>query len=121
MDRPVRAPALIALSVLSLAAGVAAHAGNALADPTRPASATDPVARAPENGEVRVQAIVIRGTSRVAVVDGRVVRAGDRIANVLIEEVTPDGVRYSHDGRSRFARLRCPTPLPVRRDGAPSP
>lgn len=121
MDRPVRAPALIALSVLSLAAVVAAQAGNPLADPTRPASATDPVAAAPESGEVRVQAIVIRGDSRVAVVDGRVVRAGDRIANVLIEEVTPDGVRYSHDGQSRFARLKSPTSLPVRRGGAPSP
>lgn len=117
----MRAPALIALWVLSLAAGAAAQAGNALADPTRPASATEPVAAGPASGELRVQAIVIRGDSRVAVVDGRVVRAGDRIANVLIEEVTPDGVRYSHDGQSRFARLKCPTSLSVRRSGAPSP
>ncbi len=111
---------VVALSVFAvLAAGAAAHAGNSLADPTRPVTATDSAAAAPEPGAVRVQAIVIRAGSRVAVVDGRVVHAGDRIANILIEEVTPEGVRYSQDGHSRFARLKCPAPLPVRR-GAPS-
>jgi MSHA biogenesis protein MshK len=111
----------IAVSLLcALACGGAAQAGNPLVDPTRPATATDVPAEASEAGGVRVQAVVIRGGSRVAVVDGRVVRAGDRIANVLIEEVTPDGVRYSQDGHSRFARLKCPTPLSVRHGGAPS-
>jgi hypothetical protein len=48
-----------------------------------------------------------------------VVHAGDRIGNAFIEEVTPDGVRYSQDGRSRFARLKGPSPLPVRRGAQP--
>ncbi len=110
---------IIVLSVLPLLASGAAARANGLVDPTRPAGATDPVAAAPEPGEVRVQAIIRRDGSRVAVVDGRVVHAGDRIASVTIEEVTPDGVRYSLDGRSRFARLKCPTPLTVRH-GAPA-
>jgi hypothetical protein len=97
----------------------AARAGNLLVDPTRPVSATDSPLAAREPGGVHVQAIVIRADSRVAVVDGRVVRAGDHIANVFIEEVTPEGVRYSQDGHSRFARLKCPTPLPLRRGVAP--
>jgi len=121
MDRPVKALVHItALAVLPvLAAGGTAHAGGPLADPTRPMTATDSAAAAPEPAGVRVQAIVIRAGSRVAVVDGHLVHAGDRLANLLIEEVTPDGVRYSQDGHSRFARLKCPTPLTVRR-GAPS-
>ena len=108
------------IALAALAALQAAHAGNPLVDPTRPMSATDSVAAAPEPGGVRVQAVVIRPGSQVAVVDGRLVHAGDRIGNVLIEEVTPEGVRYSLDGHSRFARLKCPTPLTVRR-GAPAP
>ncbi|HYB66314.1 MAG TPA: hypothetical protein VEC59_13790 [Steroidobacteraceae bacterium] len=117
MRRSVQLIALAALPLL--AAGGAARAGNPLADPTRPVTAADSAAAAPEPGGVRVQAVVIRPGSRVAVVDGRLVRAGDRIADIFIEEVTPEGVRYSQDGHSRFARLRCPPPLPVRR-GAPS-
>lgn len=105
--------------VCVVAACEAAHAANPLVDPTRPVSATDSAAAAPEPGGVHVQAIVIRADSRVAVVDGRVVRAGDHIASVFIEEVTPEGVRYSQGGHSRFARLKCPTPLPVRRGAAP--
>jgi len=106
------------IAIVTLAAAGAAHAGTPLVDPTRPMSATDPAPAAAEPGGVRVQAVVIRPGSRVAVVDGRLVHAGDRIANLLIEEVTPEGVRYSQDGHSRFARLKCPTPLTVRR-GAP--
>ena len=120
MDRPVRALVLIlALSAVSVLAARAVQAGNLLVDPTRPMTAGDSRVAAPESGGVHVQAIVIRAGSRVAVVDGRVVRAGDRIASLLIEEVTPEGVRYSQDGHSRFARLKCPTPLPVRRGAAP--
>lgn len=117
----MRALALsVAMSLLGvLVPGGAPRAGEQLVDPTRPMNATDVPAAASETGGVRVEAVVIRPGSRVAVVDGRVVRAGDRIANVLIEEVTPDGVRYSQDGHSRFARLKCPTPLSVRH-GAPS-
>jgi hypothetical protein len=117
----VRARALlVALALLPLiAASGAARAGNALVDPTRPVSAADPGVAASEPGAMRVQAIISRAGSRVAVVDGRVVHAGDRIGNALIEEVTPDGVRYSQDGRSRFARLKGPSPLPVRRGAQP--
>jgi hypothetical protein len=96
----------------------AARAQGALVDPTRPATASD-AGSAPQNGVVRVQAIVSRAKTRVAVVDGRLVRAGDRIAGVLIEEVTPEGVRYSQDGRHGFVRVQVPKPLPVRRTPVP--
>jgi hypothetical protein len=112
-------PLVHLMALAALAAAAAAHAGNPLVDPTRPVTAADSAA-APETGGVRVQAIVIRPGSRVALVEGRLVHAGDRIGSLLIEAVTPEGVRYSQDGHTRFARLRCPTPLTVRR-GAPSP
>jgi hypothetical protein len=89
-----------------------AHGDASLADPTRPATA---VARRSHSGALQVQAIITRAGSRTAIVDGRVVHAGDRLANILIEEITPLGVRYSITGAARkrhlqrgFARLPSP-------------
>jgi len=95
-----------------------ARADGALVDPTRPATASDEV-REPQSGIVHVQAIVSRAHTQVAIVDGRLVRAGDRIAGLLIEEVTPEGVRFLQNGRRGFARVQSPKPLPVRH--APRP
>jgi len=42
---------------------------------------------------------VISGPVRVAIVNGRLVRAGDEIAGARILEVLQDGVRYSRGGQ----------------------
>ena len=107
------------LPVCAIALAGAAQAGNLLVDPTRPASAPESAGAVSESGGVHVQAIVSRAGSRVAIVDGKLVHAGDRIANILIEEVTPEGVRYSQGGQSGFARLQCPKALPVRHTPTP--
>jgi hypothetical protein len=53
-----------------------------------------------------VQAIITRAGARIAIVDGQLVHPGDHLANVVIEEVTPEGIRYSKkNGRMGFARL----------------
>jgi MSHA biogenesis protein MshK len=77
-----------------------------LADPTRPASyrvSADSANSAP--GRMRVEAILNRGGQRLAIIDGKVVRAGDRIADARIDEVLADGVRYTRAGASQLARL----------------
>ena len=78
-----------------------------LLDPTRPSTASD--AGAEETGGVHVEAIILREGTRVAIVSGHLVRAGDRLGGVLIEEVTPEGVRYVQNGHSVFARLAAGT------------
>jgi hypothetical protein len=78
-----------------------------LADPTRPTGASD--AGPEETSGVHVQAIIVRAGTRVAIVSGHVVHAGDRLGGVLIEEVTPEGVRYLQHGHSAFARLAAET------------
>jgi hypothetical protein len=88
--------------LLALAGGVGTVQAAQLADPTRPSATAAP---AQTEGAMHVQAIIVRATSRVAIVDGHLVRAGDRIGNVLIEAVTPEGVRYARGGHSAFARL----------------
>jgi ribosomal protein L14 len=92
--------------LLALAAGAAAAQAAQLADPTRPSATAAPAER---EGGMHVEAIIVRATSRVAIVDGHLVRAGDRIGDVVIEAVTPEGVRYSRGGHSAFARLSAVT------------
>jgi hypothetical protein len=80
--------------------------GGELADPTRPAfykTRVDAAESVP--GRMRVEAILTRSGERLAIVDGKVVRAGDRVADAQIEEVLPDGVRYTRAGATQVARL----------------
>jgi hypothetical protein len=94
---------LSALLCLTAVSGAAAHGGDALVDPTRPGSAAAPRRH---TGGLQVQAIITRAGARIAIVDGQLVHAGDHLANVVIEEVTPEGIRYSkNNGRMGFARL----------------
>jgi hypothetical protein len=94
-------------TVLCIAACVTAatvtRADDALADPTQPGSRA---ASRVHSGGLQVQGIITRSGTRIAIVDGRLVRAGDRVGNVVIQEVLPEGVRYSRrKGHTGFARL----------------
>jgi len=72
----------------------------------RPMFATtkSPSAKPVESG-VRVTGIFSKGDRRVAVVNGQVVKAGDRVGDVLVKEVSADGVKYERAGRIEVARL----------------
>jgi hypothetical protein len=93
------------LLLAMLAARTWGAAPEALTDPTRPALAGATHAALAEASSVHVQAIFIRPGLCVAIVNGRLVRAGDRIASVLIEAVTPTGVRYLQAGHPGFAAV----------------
>lgn len=67
-------------------------------DPMRPAGAAQAVARPRGPSPLKLEG-VINGAVRVAIVNGRVVRAGDEISGVTILEVLGNGVRYSRGGR----------------------
>jgi MSHA biogenesis protein MshK len=96
-----------------LLAGILLHPGTALADPSvrdpmRPPQAANQ--RATVRGPVapavpRVTALFLSGDSRTAVVDGKVVRAGDTVSGVLIEAVLEDGIRYRRGAQSLVARI----------------
>jgi len=98
----------VALACALVLAGTAGLAGaGQLLDPTRPSAASG--AETEDTGGVHVQAIILRAGARVAIVSGHLVHAGDRLGNVVIEEVTPEGVRYTEHGHSVFARLAAGT------------
>lgn len=95
--------ALIAAAHLFLASTVDA---DALKDPTRPPgpTAADPL-RAPA-AALRLEAILQSANRRIAIVNGKIVHAGDRLDSAFIEEITSDSVRYTRAGREHTIHLR---------------
>jgi len=96
----------------------AAHSlcAGSLADPTRPYS----VSRSPAGrivSEFSVTAIFRSELRQVAIVNGVVVQAGDRLRDARILEILPDGVRYERQGRQftiRVASLAIKVRTPAR-------
>src|SRR5690242_8799354 len=108
------AGAACALAAVATLACNPSRAGDELVDPTRPVSILPATAAVRHPGEVKVQAILERDGHRVAIVEGQVVRAGDRLPWGQVEEVTTSGIRYVSAGRTRLAVLEVPK-LQVRR------
>jgi MSHA biogenesis protein MshK len=93
------------LATLLLTLTAQAAVADRLADPTRPANAKA-VASAVERTDVlRLEAVLRSEGAPVAIVNGKVVRAGDRIGTARIDEVLSNGIRYTRDGRSQVALL----------------
>jgi hypothetical protein len=99
----------------TLLLGMAAKAAGAdrLVDPTRPPEARATAVAATQEG-VRVEAVMRSRDRNVAIVNGRVVRAGDRVNGIRVAEIFADGVRYERDGQMHVARINNPS-LQVRR------
>jgi hypothetical protein len=83
------------LFAATLLAGTAA-AGE-VRDPMRPAGAPTAARPAPVHA-LKLEG-VIAGEQRVAIVNGRLVRAGDVIAGARILEIFATGVRYERAGK----------------------
>jgi MSHA biogenesis protein MshK len=92
------------LATLLLSMTAKAAMGDRLVDPTQPAYAR-PTNTSETLPAVRVEAILQSGERRLAIVNGKVVRAGDRLGAIQILEVSTDGVRYSRGGETNVARL----------------
>ena len=92
------------LATLLLSMTAKAAVAERLVDPTQPAH-TRPANNGDTLSAVRVEAILQNGERRLAIINGKVVRAGDRVGSIQILEVTNDGVRYSRGGEVGVARL----------------
>jgi MSHA biogenesis protein MshK len=88
---------ILVASLLILAIAKVASA-QTFRDPMRPAGAAPAAARVAAPAALRLEG-VINGAERVAIVSGRVVRAGDLVLGATILEVLPNGVRLSRAGR----------------------
>jgi len=86
----------------------AALAADALEDPLRPANRGQTTASTPVNvdtGEWQLESTLISSGRRVAIINGRAVRAGDAIAGARVLRVEPVAAHLRHDGR-RFTIRR---------------
>lgn len=100
MRRRLRSSALC-LAALVLAG--AAHA-QAFRDPMRPPGSAPAKSAVAKVSAFKLEG-VISGTVRVAIVNGRLVRAGDEVAGARIVEVMAGGVRYIRGGREQTLML----------------
>lgn len=98
---------LLPAVLLSAAVLVATKALAAdLRDPMRPPSA--PVAvisRVGAPSSLQLQAVISTGASRVAIVDGKVVRVGDKLDGAVIDEISTTSIRYTRGGKQLVASL----------------
>jgi MSHA biogenesis protein MshK len=103
-------PYLAAALLFSLSAKAAA---DRLVDPTRPPQAPGPSSSTlPQT--LRVEAVLRSADRDLAIVNGKIVRAGDHVNGVQVEAILADGIRYVRDGQVHVARLQ-PASIPVRR------
>lgn len=100
---------------LSLAVALALGAtasGETLQDPTRPPDARS-TAHSTDAAGLQLEGIVDTGERRVAIVNGHLVRPGDRIGATRIDEIGVDSIRYTRNGLSAISRISKPG-VPVR-------
>jgi MSHA biogenesis protein MshK len=82
---------------------------DGLRDPMRPVGAAPAAPRALSVQALKLEG-VIGGEPRVAIINGKLVRAGDSIAGVRIVEVLENGVRFERGGRISTLTLPAPSP-----------
>jgi MSHA biogenesis protein MshK len=88
---------ILVASLLLLAIAKVASA-QTFRDPMRPAGAAPAPVRAAAPAPLRLEG-VINGAQRVAIVSGRLVRAGDVVNGATVLEVLQNGVRLSRAGK----------------------
>jgi hypothetical protein len=94
---------IFALCLAPLALAGAAQA-QTFRDPMRPPGSAPAKSVAVKSAALKLEG-VISGPVRVAIVNGRLVKAGDQVAGVRIVEVLAGGVRYMRAGREQTLML----------------
>ena len=94
---------ILVFSLLVLAIAKVASA-QTFRDPMRPAGATPAPVHAAAPAALRLEG-VIHGPALVAIVSGRLVRAGDTVNGATVLEVLPNGVRLSRAGKIQTLTL----------------
>jgi hypothetical protein len=104
---------ILVASLLLLAIAKVASA-QTFRDPMRPAGAAPAPVRAAAPAVLRLDG-VIQGPTRVAIVSGRLVHAGDVVNGAQVLEVLSNGVRLSRAGKIQLLTLPAePMPGSVR-------
>lgn len=103
--RRLLAKATACALALGLSLGWQSALAQGLVDPTQPQPLSPPP---PIQSDLQVEGVVCHAGALSAIVDDRLVHAGDRLGVWLIRAITPQGVEYSRGHRRRFARAPAP-------------
>jgi hypothetical protein len=96
---------LATAAIITIVLASSARAGD-LRDPMRPATIpASTISRPSAIVPLKLEAVMSSAHSRLAIVDGKVVRTGDHVSGALITEITADSIRYSRGGKEQTALL----------------
>jgi len=95
---------LATAAMISALLASSARAGD-LRDPMRPATLPSTIARPSVIAPLKLEAVMGSSRSRIAIVDGKLVRTGERVSGALVTEITADRIRYSRGGKEQTALL----------------
>lgn len=112
---PLRRLAMIGIAMLAVAASARAQ-DSGMRDPTRPPAALSAPAEASGRqgvpaGEPQLQSILVSlrpGGRRVAVIDGKTVRQGQRIDGAVVEAIRPTEVVLRKGNQRQILKLYRP-------------
>lgn len=90
--------------ILLAVAPATVHASNPLQDPTRPASHSTRMVQG--EASLQLQAVFLHEAGNRAVVDGRLIQVGDRIANMRVQSIAANKVRLVDGEKVREVTLR---------------
>jgi hypothetical protein len=105
---------ILSLVYLVLFTGSVNGQTEILPDPTRPVGYNEMLVVAETPGELvewKVTAIRISGAERTAIVNNRLVRAGEIIGQAKVLEINADGVTLNHNNQSLKIRLYSETSI----------
>lgn len=119
---------LVLLAALAHPRAMAADGEPPLADPTRPPelARTDGERSAPR--PLDVSAVFLSGARPLALVNGRLLAAGDSLGAITVEAVLPEGIRYRTAagrvltrllGRRAALTVKAPPSTPLAARGSP--
>jgi len=92
--------AIAVLGLLLTCAMTGGARADSLSDPTRPPTAGSRVQQA---GGLQLEGVLCHAGAFVAIVNDRLVHAGDRVDGALIRSISAEGISYSRGSHKRFA------------------
>lgn len=104
------------MSVLATVVASTAVAAEPLRDPTRPWSPPSAArAIAAPDAPLRLNAVIVSGERRIAVINDRVLRVGERIGEARVLEIDDDAVWIDIGGRHQRLALSGAAPQGIQR------
>jgi MSHA biogenesis protein MshK len=103
--QPIKAIQVVAISAMLSLLSMNVDAAS-LNDPTRPPMSRPVIkTQASAPAGARLTAVLFSDERRVAVIDGKPVREGDRIADAVVTRITSDTVTLTKSQRAEVLRL----------------